>query len=116
MSIVQWKLLQGMVHYGLHFLVPALLAWCFFRNDWKRAWLIMAATIIVDLDHLLATPIFDPQRCSIGFHPLHTWPAIATYTLLLFPSKTRIVAVGLLFHMLTDWQDCLWTAHILSLQ
>lgn len=116
MSIAQWKLLQGIVHYGLHFLAPALIAWLFFRKDWKRAWLLMAATILVDLDHLLATPIFDPERCSIGFHPLHTWPAMLVYALMLFPTKTRIVAVGLLFHMFTDWQDCLWTAHILSLK
>ena len=26
----------------------------------------------------------------------------------LIPSKTRIVAIGLLFHMLTDFTDCLW--------
>ncbi|MGH1334512.1 MAG: DUF6122 family protein [Aureispira sp.] len=115
MSSTQWQLLQATVHYGLHFLAPALLAWCFFRSEWKRAWLLMAATIIVDLDHLLATPIFDPTRCSIGFHPLHTWPAMLIYVALLFPSSTRIIAVGLLFHMLTDFQDCYWTAYILSL-
>ena len=28
-------------------------------------------TMMVDLDHLIADPIFDPQRC-IGFHPLHS--------------------------------------------
>lgn len=115
MSITQWKLLQVCVHYGLHFLAPALLAWCFFRKQWKWAWLLMVATIVVDLDHLLATPIFDPTRCSIGFHPLHTWPAMLIYVLLLLPSSTRIVAVGLLFHMLTDFQDCYWIAYISSL-
>lgn len=115
MSITYWKLLQASIHYGLHFLAPGLLAWCFFRKEWKRAWLIMAATILVDLDHLLATPIFDPARCSIGYHPLHTWPAIVVYAFLLIPNSTRIVALGLLFHMLTDFQDCYWTAYILSL-
>jgi hypothetical protein len=39
----------------------------------------MALTIIVDLDHLLADPIYDPNRCSIGFHPLHSYPAIVIY-------------------------------------
>lgn len=115
MSIAQWHLLQASVHYGLHFLAPALLGWLFFRSEWKRAWLLMAATIIVDLDHLLATPIFDPTRCSIGYHPLHTWPAMVLYGVLLFPKSTRIVAVGLLFHMLTDFQDCYWTEYILAL-
>ncbi len=75
----------------------------------------MIATMLVDLDHLLATPIFEPGRCSIGFHPLHSYPAIAVYFLLLFLPKLRIIAVGLLFHMLTDWQDCLWTTYINSL-
>jgi hypothetical protein len=115
MSILQWQLLQAVVHYSLHFLVPGLLAWLFFRKDWKRAWWLMAATMVVDLDHLLATPIFDPTRCSIGYHPLHTWPAIVGYVLLLLPSSTRIVAVGLLFHMLTDYQDCYWTMHLATL-
>lgn len=68
----------------------------------------MIATMLVDLDHLLAVPLFDPNRCSIGFHPLHTWPAMVGYTLLLAFPKTRVVGIGLLLHMLTDWQDCWW--------
>lgn len=115
MDISTLKIIQFLIHYGLHFLAPALIALIFFRSTWKKAWLIMAATILVDLDHLLATPIFDPTRCSIGFHPLHTWPAILFYCILLYPSKTRIIAIGLLFHMLTDYQDCIWNAYILSL-
>ena len=34
---------------------------------------------VVDLDHLLAEPVYDAARCSIGFHPLHTWPAMIAY-------------------------------------
>ena len=68
----------------------------------------MLATMLIDLDHLLATPIFDPNRCSIGFHPLHSYYAIAVYIGLLFYKKTRIIAIGLLLHMLTDFQDCMW--------
>lgn len=71
--------------------------------------------MLVDLDHLLATPMFDPNRYSIGFHPLHSYSAIAVYFILLFFPKTRIIAVGLVFHMLTDFQDCLWTGYINSL-
>ena len=62
--------------------------------------------MLVDLDHLLADPIFDPKRCSIGFHPLHSYVAIGLYPILLFFKKTRAVGVGLLFHMLTDFIDC----------
>ena len=99
-------MLQSILHYGLHLLFPGLIAWVFFRNKWKKAYLIMLATMLVDLDHLLANPIFDPNRCSIGFHFLHSYYAILIYiTLLLFP-KSRIVAIGLLLHMLTDYLDC----------
>lgn len=67
----------------------------------------MLATMLVDLDHLLATPVFDACRCSIGFHPGHSLPAIILYLLLLFPAKTRVIALGLLMHMATDGIDCL---------
>jgi hypothetical protein len=96
-----------LLHYSLHFLAPGLIAWVFYRDRWKQVWLILLATMLVDLDHLLATPIFDPNRCSIGFHPLHTYPAMAVYAVMLIFPKTRIVGIGLLFHMLTDWIDCL---------
>lgn len=102
-------MLQTIVHYTLHLLVPGVIAFIFFRAQWKRAWLILLATMLVDLDHLVASPIFDPGRCSINFHPLHTYWAMAVYVVLLFFKKTRIVAVGLLFHMLTDYIDCQWS-------
>ena len=105
-------ILQSISHYGQHFLVPGLVAWVFFRSQWKKVWLIMLATMLVDLDHLLADPIFSPDRCSIGFHPLHSEWAIGIYFLLLFFPKSRIVAIGLLYHMLTDYQDCLWMWYI----
>ena len=68
----------------------------------------MLLTMMVDLDHLLADPIFDPNRCSIGFHPLHSYYATFLYTFALFYSKTRVFAIGLLWHMVTDYQDCFW--------
>ena len=99
-------IMRTVIHYSLHFLAPGLLAFIFFRKEWKKAWLIMIITMLVDTDHLLANPIFDPNRCSIGYHPLHTWYAVGVYVILLIFPRTRIIAVGLLFHMLTDWQDC----------
>jgi len=101
-------ILRSIVHYGLHLLAPGAVAWIFFRSHWKRAWLVMLATMVVDLDHLLADPIFAPGRCSIGFHPLHTGYAMGGYTIMLIFSRLRLVAVGLLLHMATDWLDCLW--------
>ena len=53
----------------------------FFPHPWKMVWLIMMLTMLVDLDHLLANPIYDPNRCSIGFHPLHSYLAIAAILL-----------------------------------
>ena len=98
--------MRSNLHLLLHALVPAAVAWLFFREQWRKAWLIMFATMLVDLDHLLADPIYDPDRCSIGYHPLHTYPAIAGYGLLALPSKTRLVGLGLLIHMALDGLDC----------
>jgi hypothetical protein len=71
-----------------------------------KDWLILSGTILVDLDHLLADPIYDPQRCSIGFHPLHTTWAIVAYVILLGFPKTRMIGLGLVIHMLLDGIDC----------
>lgn len=105
-----FEILRIFTHYGLHFIGPGLIAWILFRKEWKKAWIIMIATMIIDLDHLLANPIFDPNRCSIGFHPLHSYYAILIYFLmLLIPNKyIRIISAGLIFHMLIDFQDCFW--------
>jgi len=92
----------------MHFLIPAVIAYLFFKNNWKKVWLLLTLTMLVDLDHLIANPIFDASRCSINYHPLHSYYAILLYTLFLLPSKTRIIAIGLLFHMLTDYIDCFW--------
>ena len=109
MENYDWLLiLRPIVHYGLHFLFPGVIAFIFFRQEWKKAWLILILTMMIDLDHLLVTPIFDPNRCSINFHILHTYYAMIVYAVLLFFKKTRIIGIGLLLHILTDFQDCLW--------
>lgn len=95
-------------HMALHALVPLAVALAFHRHRWRRAWLIMLAAMLVDLDHILADPIFDPERCSIGFHPLHSGPAIAAYAALTLPAATRLPATGLLIHMAVDASDCLY--------
>lgn len=76
------------------------------KKHWVYYWLVMSATIVVDLDHLLADPIYDPNRCSIGFHPLHSFWALGIYLLLLVPDKTRVISIGILLHMLLDAIDC----------
>jgi hypothetical protein len=96
----------SLLHLALHGAVPGAVALLFFRPNWKRAWLIMFSTMLVDLDHLLADPIYDPNRCGIGFHPLHTYSAISAYVLLLVPHRTRLIALGLVIHMALDALDC----------
>ncbi|MBN2790199.1 MAG: hypothetical protein JXR69_08410 [Candidatus Delongbacteria bacterium] len=101
-------MLQTIIHNSLHILIPGMIAWFFFNSKWKSSWLIMLAAYLIDLDHLLATPIFDPARCSIGFHPLHSYYAIGIYLILSFIPKTRIIGIGLMIHIFVDLTDCLW--------
>ena len=98
---------QALLHYSLHFLFPGVIAWIFYRAHWKKTWLILAATMLVDLDHLLVRPIFDPNRCGIGFHLLHSEYALVVYVVLFLIPKTRLVGLGLLLHMATDSLDCI---------
>lgn len=95
-----------LLHYFLHIGFPIVVALLINKEKWFRIYLILLATMLVDLDHLIAAPVFDPCRCSINFHPLHSYPAIAAYFLLLFFKPARIIAIGLLLHMLTDFIDC----------
>lgn len=99
------------LHIALHFIIPLLVSLLVFtkQRDAKRAmqiYVFMIATMAVDLDHLLAVPIYDPGRCSIGFHPLHKEFMVGVYAVIsLFP-KTRWIGLGLLIHMVLDAQDC----------
>lgn len=95
-----------MLHIALHFIVPAIITALCFRQDWKKVYVILIATMLVDLDHLLATPIYDPLRCSINFHPLHSFWAIGVYSWLCLPQPTRYIGLGLLIHMALDSIDC----------
>ena len=103
--------MRGLLHIVAHFAVPALIApglvkWLQLPKRWTSYWMLMVATMLIDLDHLLADPIYDPNRCSIGFHPLHTAWAIGVYMVLLLPAKTRVLGIGLLIHILLDAVDC----------
>jgi glucose-6-phosphate-specific signal transduction histidine kinase len=112
-----------MIHIGLHIFVPVATALLFYKSEWVKASVILLATMAVDLDHLLANPIYDPLRCSINFHPLHTTQAIIIYGLMfLIPvflnswgndetegkkfQLIHLAGLGLLIHMALDWIDC----------
>ena len=99
-------MLQNTIHYGIHFIVPIVIALIFFRKHWKMAAFIMLCGIVIDIDHVLATPMFDPTRCSINFHPLHSYFAVGIYVVLALLKKTRLIGLGLLIHILADTTDC----------
>lgn len=99
-------MLQPITHYGIHFLMPLAIALMFYKAKWKVAYFTMLAGVLIDIDHLLATPIFDANRCSIGFHPLHSSFAILFYVFLCFPKSSRLVGLGLVIHIIADTADC----------
>lgn len=96
-----------MLHIALHFLVPALIVAPFLRKRRWQGYLWLLAGLAIDVDHLLADPIYDPLRCSIGFHPLHTWPMALAYAALCMHPRTRLLGIGLLLHLALDAGDCL---------
>ena len=67
----------------------------------------MISTMLVDLDHLLADPTYDPNRCSIGFHPLHEFIPIVFYGVIIFIKPLRFVGIGLIIHMALDSINCM---------
>jgi hypothetical protein len=95
-----------MLHIFLHFSIPLIVSILFFKKNWKKAYILMMLTMLVDIDHLLATPIYDPMRCSIGFHPLHTLFPIVLYATACFIPKIRFIGIGLIIHMILDSIDC----------
>jgi hypothetical protein len=99
-------LVQHVTHYSLHLVLPLGIAFVFFKKAWKQTYFIFLLTMLIDIDHLFANPVFDACRCSIGFHFLHSYQAIVIYILMLLFSRLRIIAIGLLMHMATDHIDC----------
>ena len=98
--------LKFILHYGFHFIVPVFVALYYYKANWKKVYLIFVLAMLIDLDHLLATPIFDPNRCSINFHPLHSYIAIGIYFVFITFKKTRTIGLALLLHILADTIDC----------
>ena len=105
-------MIRAGLHILSHFLVPAAVApglkrWLYPEWATWKVWAVLSATILVDLDHLLATPIYQADRCSLTTHPLHAPLAIVIYAMATVFPRTRLVAIGLLIHMGLDGIDCL---------
>ncbi len=108
---------RASIHLALHVLIPALVAAFLARGQVKAIFIILMSTMLVDLDHLLAVPIYAANRCSIWFHPLHTLVPILVYSFMMFwpllvkGKKHRVVGwigAGLVIHMSLDALDCWW--------
>lgn len=107
---------REIIHYFLHLVFPIFIAKIFFTNHWKTAYLLLLATMLIDLDHIFANPLFNPNRNSVGYHPLHSYPMIVLYFLgsIFLKGNYKIVAIGLLLHVFTDFQDFyIWKLFIL---
>ena len=98
---------RTVLHLVLHALVPGAVAAVARPRRPGWALLLMLAGWAVDVDHLLACPIYNPDRCSIGFHPLHRTAAQVVYLMLTAHPRTRWFGLGLLIHMALDSVDCL---------
>ena len=98
--------MRPIFHLCLHFLVPLWIARRFYAANWLFTFCVLTATMIIDVDHFLAVPIYDPNRCGLGFHPLHSFPAIGVYGLMVIPKVTRMLGVGLCTHIILDGLDC----------
>ena len=98
---------RSQLHLLLHVIVPAIVAFGLGRTEKLKALLIMLSAILLDLDHLFASPIYDPNRCSLDFHSLHHYSIHPLYLAMCFHPKTRWLGIGLLIHMALDGIDCL---------
>ena len=101
-------LLQLLLHYGGHWIAPFAFARLVATANWLRFGAVMLAANLIDLDHLLADPMFDPNRCSIGFHALHGWIAATAYLAMLAVPRwwMRAFGLGALWHLAVDYGDC----------
>ena len=95
----------------IHILASILLVFVihFFdrKTDIKRIFILVISSNLIDWDHLLANPIYDPNRCSINFHPLHSWYMFPIYFLGSLWKNYRYLFFGVILHLVLDGIDCL---------
>ncbi len=95
----------------IHILASILLVFVirFFdkKTDIRRIFVLVLGSNLIDLDHFLANPIYSPSRCSINFHPLHSWYMLPVYILGSFWKDYRYLFFGIMLHLILDGIDCL---------
>ena len=99
------------LHLLLHFLVPGVIAGVFHGASGGKH-IVMIATMLVDIDHLFNSPIFDPNRCSIGTHPLHEPFLLPLFLVLSMVPRSGFLGLGLIIHMFLDSLDCQVTSGV----
>lgn len=72
----------------------------------KYVSILVFASNLIDIDHLLANPIYDPNRCGINFHPLHSWYVFPFYILGGIFGKYKYLFWGIGMHLILDLIDC----------
>jgi hypothetical protein len=69
----------------------------------STALLFLLASNLIDIDHLLVRPIYDPRRKSVGFHMLHKKRLLPFFILGCFiPTTAKFFFIGILLHLLLD--------------
>ena len=98
---------RSTIHVISHVVVPTGIAYIMkTENNWKNRALTYFSANFVDIDHFLAQPVYDPNRCSINFHPSHSEYALFGFSLLALNPQTKDLGTGLLIHMGLDYIDC----------
>jgi len=87
----------------------------FFDKSFKKnkkslfyLFLTIIGSNLIDLDHLLSNPVYDSNRCSINFHPLHSWYFLPIwfYGLLQKNKYFRYFCLGVLVYLGLDLIYC----------
>lgn len=102
-------MLRHFIHYFLHLVFPYFLAKTIDNKNYLKVYFALLSSMLIDLDHLFADPIFDPNRCSIDFHFLHQIEFFSIYLIGFFISKKYIkfFFLGLIMHLIIDKLDCI---------
>lgn len=96
------------IHLASNFVLAKIISIFDKDIDFSKLFLTIASSNLIDIDHLLANPIFDATRCSINFHPLHKWYVVPLSIIGLFLKNkyARYFFLGVLLHLALDLADC----------
>jgi len=98
-------LLSAFAIWGIAYLVEAkFLKRKFFG---KKVLFQLLLSNLIDLDHLFASSVFEPARCSINNHIFHSFLVFPVYLFGLI-TRYRYFFIGVISHLLIDYLGCLY--------